>query len=101
MTEVIIIYKSYTPQRKAYAKKYYQLNKKLLLTRQKEYYENTKEDNKQNLEFKEQQKAATLKYMNKINDNPEALERVKQRRRDYYQRMKELKILNLTSQSII
>jgi hypothetical protein len=91
MAEIIIIYKSYTPQRQAYAKKYYQENKELLLTKQKDYYDITKIEHRKSTEFKERQKEATLRYNKKIKEDPVAIERVRQRRRDYYQKKKDLK----------
>ena len=54
--QTIIIYKTYTPQRKAYAKTYYQKNKKKNNSKQKEYYENKKDELKQRDDLKEKKR---------------------------------------------
>jgi O-glycosyl hydrolase len=79
-----IIYKTYTPQRKEYAQKYYQKNKELLQSKQKGYYESNKEFIKQNPEIKEQHKIAVDKYMNKLKEDPERLAIYKLKRKEYY-----------------
>jgi hypothetical protein len=86
--QTIIIYKTYTPQRKAYAQTYYQKNKNRLKTRQKEYYENRKDEIKQRDDLKERNKIAHNKYINKLKENPERLERHKQKRKEYYENKK-------------
>ena len=80
----VIIYKTYTPQRQAYALTYYQQNKQYLRTKQREYYQEKKDEMKQDPNFKEKSKKANEKYMNKLKDNPEQFEKYKQKRKDYY-----------------
>ena len=86
--QTIIIYKTYTPQRKAYAKTYYQKNKDKLKSRQKEYYEYKKDEIKQQQDLKEKNKIAHNKYITKLRENPERLERHKQKRKEYYENKK-------------
>ncbi len=57
--QTIIIYKTYTPQRKAYAQTYYQKNKENLKSKQKDYYEQIKDDIKQRENFKEKKQSVT------------------------------------------
>ena len=82
--QTIIIYKTYTPQRQAYALTYYQQNKEKLKIKQRAYYQQRKEELKQDPIFKEKTKLAHEKYMNKIKNNPEKLEKYKQQRKEYY-----------------
>jgi hypothetical protein len=95
--QTIIIYKSYTPQRKAYAQTYYQKNRERLKSKQKEYYENNKDEIKQCNDLKEKNKIAHNKYMDKLRENPERLEKYKQKRREYYANKKLKSASNINS----
>ena len=56
MCETIIIYKTYTPQRQAYCKKYYQEHKEQLLEKNSRRFKETYADKKDTEEFKEKRK---------------------------------------------
>ena len=87
-TQTIIIYKTYTPQRKAYAQTYYQKNKDKLKSRQKEYYEYKKDEIKQRDDLKEKNRIQHNKFITKLKENPERLELYKQKRKENYENKK-------------
>ena len=97
--QTIIIHKTYTPQRKAYAKTYYQKNKEEMKSKQKEYYDNRKDELKQRDDLKEKNKIAYNKFITKLKEDPERLELHKQKQIEYYnnKKLKASNSINLNS----
>ena len=83
-----IIYKTYTPQRQAYALGYYQKHKEELKIKRKEYYADHKDEIKQHADYKDKCKTSYSRYQEKLRENPEKLEAFREMRRRYYQKTK-------------
>ena len=83
-----IIYKTYTPQRQAYALGYYQKHKEDLKLKRKEYYQQHKDEIKQKADYKDKCKTSYSRYQDKLRENPEKLEAYKEKQRRYYQKTK-------------
>ena len=83
----LIIYKTYTPQRQAYALIYYQQHKEELKIK-RAYYEDHKDDIKQHVDYKDKCKTSHGRYLNKLREDPEKLEAYREKRRQYYEKRK-------------
>ena len=94
-----IIYKTYTPQRQAYALGYYQKHKEDLKLKRKEYYAEHKDEIKQKADYKDKCKTSYSRYQEKLRENPEKLEAYKEMRRRYYQKCKLERLRNEGLQS--
>ena len=84
----LIIYKTYTPQRQAYALIYYQQHKEELKIKRRAYHEDHKDDIKQHVDYKDKCKTSHSRYLNKLREDPEKLEKYKEKRRQYYEKRK-------------
>ena len=84
----LIIYRTYTPQRQAYALTYYQQNKEELKIKRRAYYEDHKDDIKQHVDYKDKCKTSHSRYLNKLREDPEKLEAYEEKRRQYYEKRK-------------
>ena len=83
-----IIYKTYTPQRQAYALGYYQKHKEDLKLKRKEYYAEHKDEIKQKADYKDKCKTSYSRYQEKLRGDPKKLEAFREMRRRYYQKTK-------------
>ena len=89
----VIVYKTYTPQRAAYCKTYYQEHKAKILERKKQQYSDTYDSIKHTPEYKEKKKKQNETYMNKIKSDPEKLEKMKQYKKQYYDMRKKNELI--------
>ena len=87
--EPIIIYKTYTPQRKAYCKKYYQENKERILGSRNQRYKEIREKLTQDPEFNNK-KEYNDRYLEKLKNDPERLEKHQQNQKEQYAKRKAL-----------
>ena len=83
---VIIIYKSYTPEKAEYNRKYYTEHKERILQRQKEL-QNERGD-RNDIDCKERKKEINRRYREKLRADPERLERKRQYSKEYYEKHK-------------
>ena len=88
LQQPLIIYKTYTPQRQAYALIYYQQHKEELKIKRREYYADHKDAVKQHADYKDKCKTSHSRYQEKLRENPEKLEAYREMRRIYYQKCK-------------
>ena len=82
--QTIIIYKTYTPQRKEYCKKYYQEHKEQIIARVKERHLEKQEAQKNDPDFLERKKESNKRYVEKLKQDPERLEKFNQNKKEYY-----------------
>ena len=87
---VIIICKSYTPEKAEYNKKYYQEHKEIILKRQNAIWQRNKDDK----EYRERKKETNRRYTEKLRADPEKFERKRQYNKEYYEKQKNKDKLN-------